>query len=381
MKYFPLVWSGLWRNRVRTIFTLLSIVVAFLLFGLLQGVNHAFNGALESANIDRLLVSSRFSFLEPLPIGLLRQIETVPGIARVSYLCQFSTYYQEPKNQILVTPGNLDQLLKSYPEILVPKDQVLAASRTRTGALVGKLIADGLGLKVGDKLPLHSSVLKQDGSSDWTFDVAGIFDAPESPGLAGLILANYDYFDEARLSNKGTVLRFVIQVQDPARALQVASGVDRLFANSANETKTQSQKEYSQSLMKQFGDVGFLFDAIIVAVFFALLFVTANTMAQSARERIAEFAVLKTLGFSDLGVMALVLCEAALLCGVAALIGLAMSSRLVPALTGAAGIPIALPPKFIVIGMATALLLALISALPPAWRAKRLAVVDALAER
>ncbi|HLG88794.1 MAG TPA: FtsX-like permease family protein [Alphaproteobacteria bacterium] len=381
MKYLPFVWAALWHKPLRTVLTLLSIVVAFLLFGLLQGVNQAFTGAVVITSADRLLVSSKFSFLEPLPIAYLGQIEAVPGVKRVAYLSQFAAYYQDPKNSILVTPIESDRLLPAYPEIRVSKEAVAALKTTRTGMLVGKLVADAFGWKPGDRIPLHSSIIKADGSTDWAFDVVGIYDSPDSPSLSAFVFPNYQYFDEARAYDKGTVLRFVVQVADPARAAEVANAIDRLFSNSPGETKTQSQREYSQSLLKQFGEINLVLDAIVAAVFFTLLLITANTMMQSVRERIPDFAVLKTMGFSDLGVLALVLAEVALLCVVAAGLGLALSVPLVPILTNSVGVPLQLPAKVAAAGMAAALLVALIAGLPPALRVKRLAIVDALAER
>ena len=381
MKYFPLIWAGLWRKRTRTVFTLLSIVTAFLLFGLLQGVNSAFSRGVAGANVDRLYVQSRISFTEPLPFADLPQIEAVPGVAGVAYASWFGTYYQDPKNFVFSFPADVDRYFSIYSEFKLPSDQLDALSHTRTGAVIGRQLADKYGWKIGDKVPLHSTIwVRKGGTSDWTFDIVGIYDDPEEPARASQFLFNHDYFDEARSFSKGMVGWYIVRLADSSRAVEVAGAIDHLFANSTYETKTVTEKENAQSFLKQIGDINFIVDAIVGAVLFTLLFLTGNMMMQSVRERIPEFAVLKTLGFSDTGVLVLVLAESLLLCLAAAAIGLAGATAIFPMLKDVIGV-VSLPSVVIVIGLVIAVLLALASGLPPAWRAKRLNIVDALAGR
>lgn len=381
MKYIPLVWAGLWRKRTRTILTLLSIIVAFLLFGMLQGVNSAFDRGVQGANINRLYVQSRVSFTEALPYADLAQIETVPGVSGVAWETWFGAYYQDPKNFVFSFPVDAERFFDLYPEDHLPKEQLDALIHTRTGAVIGSELAKKYGWKIGDHIPLHSTIWTQsNGTSDWAFDIVGIYDNPEDSRRASQFFFNHTYFDEGRNFGKGTVGWYVVRIADPGKAAQVSQSIDNLFANSSNETRTVTEKENAQSFLKQLGDINFIVTAVVGAVFFTLLFLTGNTMMQSVRERIPELAVLKTMGFSDWGVLVLVLAESFVLCIAAAILGLAVATAIFPAMRDVAGV-VALPRIVIAIGLGIAVLLALISGLPPAWRARSLSIVDALAGR
>jgi putative ABC transport system permease protein len=381
MKFIPLIWAGLWRKPLRTIFTLLSIVIAFLLFGMLQGVNAAFSLALERSHLDRLYVMSRISLTEQLPSAYAMQIEGVPGVTGVALSNWFGAWFQDPKNFVAAFAIDPARFFPLYPELTLPPEALDAMLHTRTGALIGRALAEKFGWKIGDRIPLHSTIwVKQDGNSDWSFDIVGILDYPDDPDRAAGFYLNYSYFDEARTEDRGSVGWFVARVADPAQSAPVAEAIDRLFANSPDETKTQNEKEFQQSFMKQIGDIGFITNSIVGAVFFTLLFLTGNTIMQSVRERIPELAVLKTLGFSDTGVLALILAESLLLCLTGACLGLAGAHALFPVLKAYIGRS-RLSPIVLLWGLCAALLLAVIAGLPPAWRAKRLAIVDALAGR
>ncbi|MDI3259247.1 MAG: ABC transporter permease [Sinobacteraceae bacterium] len=382
MKFLPLVFAALARRKARSLFTWLAILAAFLLFGMLQGVNSAFDQAIERANVNRLIVTSNIALTEPLPYSYLSQIEAVPGVARVAHATWFGAYYQDPKNFVFAFPIDATREFEVFPERKVPPDQLQALIHTRTGAIIGAELARKYGWKIGDRVPLHSTIWTKadDGNSDWTFDIVGIYENPSDRSQENIFFFNYDYFDEARAFGKGTVGWYTVQVKDPRQSAQVAAAIDRLFANSPNETKTQTEKEFQQSFLKQIGDINFIVTRILFAVFFALLFATGSTMMQSVRERIPELAVLKTLGFTDGGVLLLVLGESALLCLAAAAAGLALAWLLFPLLKDTLGV-VQMPLPVMIEGLAVAGTLALITGLPPALRAKRLSIVEALAGR
>lgn len=382
MKFLPFIWSTLWRKKLRTIFTLLSILIAFLLFGMLQGVNAAFQRSVDKANVNRLIVTSRISLTEALPVAQLPQIEHIDGVANVAWTVWFGGYFQEPKNFLFAAPVDIDRYLATVPEVKVTPDQVAALKADRSGILIGVKAMQKYGWKIGDRIPLHSTIWtrKDNGTSDWEFDIVGSYDFTGDDAQTNGALFNYAYFDEARAFSRGTVGWWIVQVKDPKRSAEVAAAIDKQFLNSTDETKTQSQKEFAQGFLKQFGDINFIVTAILGAVFFTLLFLTGNTMMQSVRERIPELAVLKTLGYTDNRVIALVLAESALLCGLAAALGLAAASLLFPFLKSVIGV-VSLPPSVLIFGAVVAVLLAVITGLPPAWRAKRLVIVDALAGR
>jgi putative ABC transport system permease protein len=381
MKFFPLVWSSLWRKKARTTFTLLSIVIAFLLFGLLQGVNAWLNAFSMGSSTNRLYVVSRVSQVQPLPSAYLHQIEAVPGIRRATYIAGISGYYQEKSNNLLALATEVKAFFDLYPDWRIAPEQLVAIERTRAGAIVAAPLMRAFGWKIGDRLPLRTSVFKTDGSADWDFEIVGTYDVPSAPAEANRILVNYAYFDEARRMERGTAWAFVVAADDASRSAQICAAVDALFLNSANETVTQDEKAYVQEQLRQLGDVSLMANAIVAAVLFTLLFLTGNTMMQSVRERTPELAILKTVGFSDRSVTVLVLIESVLLCVLAASLGLAAAAAVFP-VAAAIGIGGAvLPFKVVAMGLGIAVMLALVSGLPPAWRAQRLVIVDALAGR
>ncbi|HEY6618811.1 MAG TPA: FtsX-like permease family protein [Steroidobacteraceae bacterium] len=381
MKFFPLIWASLWRKRARTIFTLLSITIAFLLFGLLQGINTWMSSFGTGSNANRLYVVSRISELQPLPSAYLRQILAVPGVRQSTYIAGFTGFYQEKSNALVAFATDVKTFFDLYPEWQIAPEQLAAMSRTRAGAIVAAPIMRKFGWKIGDRIPLRTSVMKRDGSADWVFEIVGTYDVPSAPVEASRVLINYAYFDEARLRERGTAWAFVVAVQDPARSAQICAAVDALFVNSAYETVTQDEKAYVQGQLRQLGDVSLMANAIVAAVLFTLLFLTGNTMMQSVRERTPELAILKTVGFSDRSVTVLVLLESILLCVLAAALGLAAAAAIFP-VTAALGFGgSSLPLKVVAAGLAIAVVLALASGLPPAWRAQRLLIVDALAGR
>ncbi len=382
MKYLPLLWAALWRKKARTIFTLFSIIVAFLLFGMLQGVNSAIHRGIDMSNVNRLNVFNRYTFTEPLPFAYLTQLEAVTGVDAVAYATWFGSYYQDPKNFVFSFPVDPQRYFDMYPELKVDKAQLEALEHTRDGALVGFEAMQKYGWKIGDRIPLNSMIWTKssDGNSVWNFEIMGIFDNSADRSQTNSVLFNHDYFDEARAFGKGTVGWYVVRLKDPTHAATVAATIDKMFANSANETKTQTEKESAQGFIKQFGDIGFMMNAIIGAVFFTLLFLTGNTMMQSVRERVPELAVLKTLGFTDNTVFGLVVAESLLLCVLAAALGLGLAQLLFPALKNFIGVA-TLPPRVTAAGFGMAILLALVIGAIPALRAQRLNIVDALAGR
>ncbi|HTV97942.1 MAG TPA: ABC transporter permease [Steroidobacteraceae bacterium] len=387
MKYLPLLWATLWRKKTRTIFTLLSIAVAFLLYGVLGTVDYAFEHPSAGATgADKLITTNKFSITLLLPFSYTQQIRSVPGVAVVTWITWFGAYYQESKNFVFALPIDTDTYFDLHKDEFAVNDAQMSAFRnTRSGVLVNSALMRKFGWHVGQKLPLHSTIWpqKSDGSLDWTFDIVGTFDArdpTQQSQQSSSVLFHYELFDEGRTFGKGQVGWFEERVVDPSRSAQIADKIDALFANSPNETKTQPAKDFAIAFLKQIGDIGFVLRAILGAVFFTLLFLTGNTMMQSVRERVPELAILKTLGFSDAKVLGLVIGESLLLCVLAAVVGLASSYALVPLVQrGLQGVDLThgAQPS----GIAVAVLLALLVGAPPALRAMRLNVVDALMEK
>lgn len=386
MNYLHLIRAALLRKRTRTLLTLLSIVAAFALFGLLDAVRVAFTAPDSVTGIDRLIVASRFSIIQPLPYADYDRIRRVPGVEEVAYVNWFGGVYQDPKNffpNIAVSPK---AYLDIHSEFALPQDQREAFLSTRTGAIVGAALADRFGWKVGDKIPLQATIFpNKDTGNAWTFDLVGIFhvDREELRGLEQQMIFRYDYFDEARQFGHGTVGWYVVKIDDPAHADRVAHDIDHMFANSSDETKTESEHQFQLSFAKQIGDIGLIVSAIMGAVFFTLVLLTGNTMAQAIRERIPEFAVLKTIGFSGRAVLGIVLGESITLLVIGGLTGLGVARAVLPLLGVATQgqLTLPMPASAWVLGTAITVVIGVLVGLQPALRAMRLNIVDALAGR
>jgi len=378
MKYLPLVWTGLWRKRARTIFTLLSITVAFILFGIVSGIDAGFAHTLEVSRVDRLFTDSRFG--APMPVSYADQIARVPGVSLVAPRSGLVGYFQDPQNSMFVLCADR-RFFALRPEIAISTPQLQMLQRTRTGAAVSVELAGKFGWKLGDKVPIQTSTVQADGSRVWVFDIVAIVDDLNYPGAGGWFIGNYSYLDEARVSSKGTITRFLVRIKDPGHSAQIGRDIDKLFANSAAPTRTNSERSQAQSGLQFIGDVNFLTDAVLGAVFFMLLFLTGNTMMQSIRERIPEFAVLKAIGFRDRTVLLLVIAESVLLCLLAATAGLLASKLVIPimpqALSGSL-LLLQMPWMAMLRGFGLGLIVALLSGLAPAWRVRQLHVVEAL---
>ncbi len=384
MGYVQLLLAGLARKKTRTLLTLFSVMAAFLLFGLLQAVKLAFDSGAETADAKRLLCTARYSIIDPLPIAHLGPIEKTDGVQAVAYANWFGAKYQNQSNAFPVFAVDPARYLDMYPEFTVQPAQREAFVKTRTGAVAGIRLVKRYGWTLGQKLPIHSEIFAQsNGSLDWEFDLVGIIDAkdPAQLGNTDMVLIAHDYFDESRRMGKGTTGWYVIRISDAKHAREISAAIDAHFRNSPDETKTQPEKEFAVGFAKQIGDIGALVTRILGAVFFTLLFLTGNALAQSIRERIPEFAILKTLGFGDGQVAALVLAEALLLLALGAGLGLGLATALMGPLNAQTGGRF--PPLFVGaqtwgLGGLVVLVLGLLIGLPPALRVRRLKIVEAL---
>lgn len=385
MKYLSLVWAQLFRSKTRTLLTLLSVVAAFLLFGMLDSVRVAFNsgGSVDGAN--RLIVASRLSITQSLPVRLQSQIESIPGVRQVTYAMWFGGIYQDQRNffpNFSVAPNFFDV----YGEYEVPPDQLQAFRDTRTGAAVGEALAKKFGWKIGDTIPMQATIFPRGGSNDWPLELKAIFRAKDrsNVGAENQLMMNWTYFDESNDYIKNQVSWFTVQLANADQASRVAQAIDAISANSDHETKSQTESAFQQAFAKQFADIGLIVTAIMGAVFFTLLLLTGNTMAQAVRERIPELATLKTLGFTDGTVLVLVMVESVLLVVIGGLVGLGLASAIMPGVSAASGGAIALPTvpaQTWLIGLGLMIGIGIIVGVLPALRAQRLKIVDALAGR
>jgi len=381
-KHLPLLWANLGRKKLRTGLTLASIIVAFLLFGLMQTLRVALTGSPELAGVDRLVTIHKIAIIQPLPESYLNRIRAVDGVKVACSHDWFGGVYQDDRNQLPAIAVDVPTFFQVYPEYSLPPEQKEQWLRDRTGVIVGKLVAQRFGWKVGDTIPLRSNIwVQEDGTNTWPMKVIGIYDAGNGDNQS--LYFHHEYLDESRGGgvSRGTIGWVVMRVQDPARSADVARAVDALFANSSTETKTATEKAFIQGFANQMGNIGALLTAIATAVFFTMLLVTANTMGQSIRERLNEIGVMKTLGYSNFSVTALVLGEAVLVTALGGVIGLGLAALFATAIGSAVAqfFPVlGMPPSTYAIGAVLIVVLGGIAAALPCVQAGQLKIVDAL---
>ncbi|MBM0108841.1 ABC transporter permease [Steroidobacter sp. S1-65] len=380
-KYLPLLWANLGRKRLRTSLTLASIVVAFLLFGLMQTLRVALTGSPELAGLDRLITMHKTSFIQSLPLAYLNRVKGVDGVLVASSQDWFGGMYQEDRNQLATFAIEAPTFFEVYSEYQLPPEQKQAFLQDRSSAIVGKLVAERFQWKVGDTIPMRSNIWtrKDDGGNVWPLKIAGIYEA--SNGDNQSIYMHYEYLNESRAEIRDMIGWVVVKVSDPDRSAEIARNIDALFVNSSTETKTSTEKAFIQGFANQMGNIGKLLTMVAAAVFFTMLLVTANTMGQSIRERINEIGVMKTLGFSGRGVTSLVLAEAILVTAIGGLIGLGLAALVSKGLSAAVAqfFPVlGMPAATWGIGAVLIVVLGSLAAALPCAQAGRLKIVDAL---
>jgi putative ABC transport system permease protein len=381
MKFLPLIWKNIWRRKVRTTFTLLVIFVSFLLFGLLMTIRTAFTLGVELAGQDRLVVMHKVSIIQPLPESYKGRLATVPGVEAVTHNTWFGGVYLEPANffaQIALEP---ETYLGMYPEIQIPPEQVKAWLADRQGAVAGIDTARRFGWKVGDRIPIQGTIWRpKSGEGDtWEFNLVGIYDGP--PGFDKTnFFFRYDYLDENRTFGEGAVGWYIAKIADPSQSAEMAGTFDAMFTNSQAETKTTTERGFLEGFAKQIGDIGAIMVAILVVVLFVMLLVVTNTMIYAVRERTSELAVLKTLGFSNAGVVALVLAESVFLAMLGGVAGLGLAWLFVQNGDPTSGLLPAwvLPTPALGIGAVLIVGLGLVAGAAPAIVAMQLRITDAL---
>jgi putative ABC transport system permease protein len=380
MKFLPLIWRNVWRRKFRTTFTLLSIFVAFLLFGMLMTIKSAFSFGVDVAGLDRLVLIHKVSLIMPLPISYKTQLEQVPGVELVTHQSWFGGVYQDPANFFANIAVEPESFLKVYPEYRIPPEQVKAWLGDRQGALIGRDLAERFSWKVGDRVPLTATIFQpKGGGQTWEFNIAGIYDGDDGVDKTQFFF-RYDYLDENRSLGAGSVGWYVVKIADPSQSVDLSRSFDAMFANSSAETKTTTEKGFVEGFAKQVGDIGTMMIAISSTVLFMFGLVAASTMAQSVRERTNEIAVLKTLGFTDPGILLLVLAESLFIVIVGGGIGLGLAWLFVQQGDPTGGmLPIfILPARDVAIGVGLMIAMGVLAGVLPALGAMRLSITDAL---
>jgi putative ABC transport system permease protein len=384
MKWLPLVWASLFHRRARTTLTLLSVVTAFLLFGLLDGIRIAFNPVSSEAGNLRMFTIARFS-VRGLPQSLATRFTSVSGVRQVTWAGFLGGHFQDPRNGF--TTYAVDRhFFNLYPDYALAAEQRRAFEETRTAAIAGEALARRFNWKVGDRIPLRDTLRtnKDTGTNEWTFDLVGIFKVRnvKQRGDENSLLVHWDYLDEGGLASTHEVAMIISQIEPTTSQDAAAEDIDAISANSDHETMTMTEQALNQSYFRQFGDIGLMVRAIVTAVFFTLLLVTGTVTAQGVRERTSQFATLKSIGFSDFSVLGIVLSESLLVTALGAAVGLTLATVAV-AWISRVGSPVSVATLGAQTWL-TGLLIMLVSGVAvgalPAWRAMRLKIADALTE-
>jgi putative ABC transport system permease protein len=381
MKFLPLIWSNLKRKKLRTLLTLLSIMVAFVLFGFLSAIKEALAGGISLEGANRLVVRHKVSIIQLLPENFKARIEKIPNVDLADHQTWFGGIYQDPKKFFMQSPVVPGDFLSVMPEILLPADQKESWLRTRTGAIVGRKTAERFRWKIGDKVPIQSSIWAQkDGNRTWEFDIVGIYDGKNKNTDTSSLFFRYDFFDEARQEGKGQVGWYMVRIKDPALAAETAKRIDAEFENSPAETKAEPEGAFIQGWAKQVGDIALITASIMGAVFFTILLVAGNTMSQAVRERTGELGVLKAIGFTNAQVLAFVLLESCLLAVLGGVLGLGLAWLFTSGGDPTGGmLPLFhLPTRALLTGIGLSLVLGVVTGIFPAYKAMSLRVADSL---
>jgi len=394
MRLFSLVLVNLGRNKLRTVLTLLSVVVALFLFCALRGVLDTLDAAIQVSSEARLVTRNAISLIFPLPLSYRERLAAIPGVKSVSYANWFGG--RDPND-----PGNFYAQFACDAETYLPMYdsdvEIVAADSAavplpvppgvdpRLGmfmneldaCVVGESLFKRMNWKLGQKVPVAGTIFP----GTWTFTIRAVYRAKDPAFGEESLLFHWKYLSEGGMGGQGIVGWYVLQLSDPSRAGEVTQAVDVLYANSGAATHTETERAFQAGFVSMYGNVPFLIGVIGIAVVFAILLVAANTMMMATRERTAEFGVMKTLGFEDGTLFRLVLIEAAILTLGGGTLGALLAKFVIEGSKFNAGgflPPMTVSWATVGIGVGVAVIMGASSGLIPAIQVSRLRIVDAL---
>ena len=379
MKFVWLVIKSARRSKRRTTLTVLSVAIAVFLFASLRAVLDGFSAAAEASSSTRIVTERSTSLFFSMPISHADAIRTTPGVQDVTWANWFGGVYKDPKNffaQYAIEPVSY---LRMYPEILLRPEEKQAFLDDRTGCIVGDGLARNYGFKLGDRITLQVGIPTY-GTMDFDFTVRGIYRSGGATVDNQSMMFHWKYADE-RSTPKGQAGWYISQIANPDQAAQVAGAIDRQFANSPFETRTDTEKAFQNTFVSMFGNINLLLGSIALAVVITTLFVAGNTMAMSVRERTTEIAIMRTLGFQSATIFLMIAGEGLLMALGGGLLGAIVARLLVnPSFLPAGGfIPeITVSNVNVAMGVGLSAAIGIIAGLIPATMASRLKIVDAL---
>lgn len=385
MTSWGLIVKNLFRRKLRTFLTVFAIFIAFLIFGVLSAFQKTLTEPPQGPSATRLVVTNKVNFTQPLPISYVERVKAVKNAGIVSHMSWFGGYYQEPRNFVVSFGVDPETYVAIYSELALSDAEKQDFIKDRTGMLVGKKLADMYGWKVGDTVPLKSSIFRQkDGSDAWDFKVSGIFTNTEEENGDQYVVFHYDYFNESRSFGRDAIGQIVVQTRDPAQNDATAREIDEMFVNSGAETETRTEAAFAASFAAQLGDIGFIVTAVVGAAFVTILLIAGNTMMLTVRERTGEIAVLKTIGFTARRIFAMILTESFILALLGGLLGVGFAYVALGLLGGMGGGflgAVKLTPSILITAFILMALLGFLTGFLPAWRAMRTDIITAFARK
>lgn len=380
MKFLSLILKSARRSKRRTALTALSVAVAVFLFSSLRAVLDGFNAGAAGSSSTRIITIRSTSLIFAMPSSHTNVIRGVDGVEDLSWANWFGGIYKDPQNFFAQFAVDAESYLRMYPEVLLSPDEKQAFMDDRTGCIVGDGLAKTYGFKVGDRIVLQVGIPIY-GSQDFTFTVRGIYRAGGTAVDNQSMLFHWKYADERALE-KGQIGWYVLKINDPERAAAIAADIDQKFTNTPYETKTNTEQQFMASFASMFGNLNLLLGSIAFAVVVTTLFVAANTMAMSVRERTTEIAVMRTLGFPSQVIFFFIAGEGLLISVLGGIIGAGLAVLIVNGerlgVTGGFVPAFGVSATNALIGVGISAGIGVVAGLVPATLAARLKIVDAL---
>lgn len=380
MKDLKIIKSGLFQKKLQTALLLFAIFIAFMIFGILTSFYVGFKQAGSAEN--RLIVLNRINFSHALPIAYRARIAAVDGVAGITHSTWVGGYFREAKNRMITFAVDAETYMRMFErDVIIPDGDARSWMATRNGIAVGRLLAEKYGWSVGDRVPLSSYIwLNRDGGRVYDTVISAIYDATENSPPANQILMHYRYFNEARVSLRDTVSMYFVRTRDPAVNGTVSTTVDTLFVNSASQTKTQDIGAFTRAFIDQIGNIGQIIIGTTAVALVTILMIVSNAMAGAIRDRTADIAILKTVGFTDGRIGRIMLGETLTLSIVGGTLGLGAAYFATRAMDVqlTIGGKIAMTLPVVLQGVAIMIALGLVTGLPPAVGAMRISVIRAL---
>ncbi len=326
MTFLDLARKNAWRKPLRSVLLMVSIAVAFLIYGLTASFLNSTQGA-SAASDDILGVMSTSGRTQPLPMAHMSRLAADPDIVALAYMTRLRGFVEVEKNVVAVSAADPELLMAVNGKGLgLTPGLIDAIAQGRDQVLVGRALAEAQGWTVGQRIAVTAfDTTREDGSRDWRFEIAGIFEGENASTDTYFMIARYDYVNAARARGRDSVDAFIVRPREGVSPGELAARIDAFFANSAAPTRTQSEKQFLEAFLRQYADIGLIVDLVVGAAFVTLLMIVVNTMVFAVRERTFEIGVLKTLGFSRLRIMALILGETLFVFAVGGAAGLALA--------------------------------------------------------